>query len=71
MPGNKLGDEVDGKRQEHQDRRDGEGHLKLALFFCVDIKGDGERCAGARQAVKNSVQRVGKAGGKEQCGGFS
>ena len=71
MLGDELGSQVDGERQEHQDRRNGEGYLELALFFCVDIEGDGERCAGARQAVKNSVQRVGKAGGKQKCGGFS
>ena len=67
----KLGGEVDDERQDHQNCGNGKGNVKLALFFGVDIERDGERCAGAGKPVENAVQRVGKAGGKEQCGGFS
>ena len=68
---NQIGGKVDQKRQEHQDRRDGEGHLEVSLLLGVEVQRHGQRRAGFCQALEEAEQHVRKACREEKRRGLS
>ena len=51
---------VDQNGQNHQDGGDGKGHTELTLFLCVNVEGDGQRCAGSGKTVNDAIDRMGE-----------
>ena len=62
---------VDEECQHHQNGGDGKGHTEFALLLGIDVEGNSQSRTGAAKSFDESVQRMGKACGKQQRSRFT